>query len=797
MSTAEEIVQALKGRWNRGSGMCRCPAHEDDNPSLSVEQQNGRVLVHCHAGCPQDAVLDALAAQGLDIRHSNDVNSDGHISDYRHPELGKPSHVWPYHDAAGKLIGYVARFETGDGKRFRPLVLKDGRWSAQGLPAPRPLFNLPTILQRLDAPVLVCEGEKAAEAASKRFPHVVATTSMHGAKSPHKTDWLPLESRHVTVWPDNDKAGATFARKAAKLAQDAGASSVRIVKLPAGLLEGWDLADDPPSGLDLGKVLADAPECETSDADSPDEQAVTRLAALSLLEYDRCRQEEADRLGVRMKTLDDAVEAARKEPKGNDGLQGRAIVWPETERWTEPVDGAALLTDLSSLIGRYVSMPVHAADAVALWSVATWLHEHLKVSTFLNVTSATKRCGKSLLFEVISELVHRPLPLSGSISPAVLFRMIEKYSPTLLLDEADTYFTDNPELRGVMNGSHRRKLALVGRCVGKDYEPRWFTTWCPKAISGIGNLHDTMIDRCVTVRLKRRPPGLVLPYWSERDKVAIEQLQRRIARWIDDETATILNENRRVNFPDGLHDRARDAWRILLAIGLVAGGEWAGLEGRAWRACQYISTDAEEETGAREKLLADLWKVFREAGDPEALPTQQILEDLAAMEGCPWSEWRQGKRLSPRGLASLLKPFKVEPKNIRFPGQGVVKGYDRAHLQPVWDAYLPKGGSVSATAATAENQKDLGDSLSATKPMVVADTKTCNPLKISDVAAVADREPLSPDQYEELEERAAIMEYDGGLTREEAERAAWESVGPSPPATLFARDTNDGERLAE
>ncbi len=777
--------------------MCRCPAHEDRNPSLSVKQRNGRVLVHCHAGCPQDAVLDALAAQGLDILRSNDVNSDGHISDYRHPELGKPSYVWPYYAAAGKLIGYVARFETGDGKQFRPLVLKDGRWRAQGLPEPRPLFNLPTILQRQDALVLVCEGEKAAVAASKRFPHVVATTSMHGAQSPHKTAWSPLKDRSVTVWPDHDKAGSDFAKKAAKLAQDAGASSVRIVKLPAGLPEGWDLADDPPSRLDLGKVLADAPECETSDADSPDEQAVTRLVALSLLEYDRCRQEEADRLGVRMKTLDDAVEAARKEPKGNDGLQGRAIVWPETERWTEPVDGAALLTDLSSLIGRYVSMPAHVADTVALWSIATWLHEHLEVSTFFNVTSATKRCGKSLLFEVIAELVYRPMPLSGGVSPAALFRIIEKCSPTLLLDEADTYFAEATELRGVVNGSQRRELAYVLRCVGEDHEPRRFTTWCPKAISGIGNLPDTVIDRCVMVRLERRSPGLVLPNWSERDKVAIEQLQRRIARWIDDETAPILKENRRVNFPDGLHDRARDAWRILLAIGTVAGGEWAGPKGRTWRVCQHISADADEETGARENLLADLWKVFREAGDPDALPTQHILEDLAAMEGRPWSEWRQGKRLSPRGLASLLKPFKVNPKNIKLPGQRVLKGYYRTHLQPVWAAYLPKGGSVSATAATRKKQKDLEDSLSATKSMVVADTKTCNPLKITDVSAVADREPLSLDQYEEFEERAAIMEYECGLTREEAERAAWESVGPSPAAKLFARDTNDGERLAE
>ena len=159
------------------------------------------------------------------------------------------------------------------------------------------------------------------------------------------------------------------------------------------------------------------------------------------------------------------------------------------------------------------------------------------------------------------------------------------------------------------------------------------------------------------------------------------------------------------------------------------------------------------------------------------------------MEGRPWSECQRGNRLFPRGLASLLKPFKVNPKNIKLPGQRVLKGYYRTHLQPVWDAYLPKGGSVSATAATAQKQKDLGDSLSATKPMVVADTKTCNPLKISDVAAVADRKPLSPDQYEELEERAAIMEYDGGLTREEAERAAWESVGPRPAQQRSLRET--------
>ena len=238
--------------------MVRCPAHDDANPSLSVTEQDGGVLVHCHAGCPQEAVLDALARSNIDIRQSSRVNGDTCIDDYRHPKLGKPSRTWPYHDAKGRIVAYVARFESQGGKEFRPLVFKDGHWRAAGLPPPRPLFNLPGILDRPDAPVLVCEGEKATEAAAGRFSDTVATTPMHGAKSPHKTDWAPVKGREMTVWPDNDEAGAGFAEKVTRLAEQAGAASARIVQLPDGLPKGWDLADESPARLDLGKLLAEA-----------------------------------------------------------------------------------------------------------------------------------------------------------------------------------------------------------------------------------------------------------------------------------------------------------------------------------------------------------------------------------------------------------------------------------------------------------------------------------------------------------------------------------------------------------
>lgn len=180
---------------------------------------------------------------------------------FKHPQYGEPVRTWPYHDAAGRLVGYAARFDftTEDGaprKDVLPLTFCDlgnGKraWRSKGIPDPRPLYRLHELVTRPDALVIVAEGEKAADAAATLFPERVTTTPMHGAKSPHKTDWSPLAGRRVVVWPDHDEPGASFAHAVADLATKAGATSVAVVNVPTNWPPAWDLADEAPAGVSL------------------------------------------------------------------------------------------------------------------------------------------------------------------------------------------------------------------------------------------------------------------------------------------------------------------------------------------------------------------------------------------------------------------------------------------------------------------------------------------------------------------------------------------------------------------
>ena len=168
-----------------------------------------------------------------------------------------------YKDAAGVVIGVITRIDNKDGtKTFR---------ASAGFPTPRRLYNLHLLAEYPDDPVLVVEGEKAADAAAELLPDLVVVTSPFGAKAATKADWSALDGRAVVIWPDNDAAGAGYAKDVLRLVPQA-----RLVKVPDTLPEGWDLADELPAGMTTGDLLdlllvAEAPKAKAKKKPSKDD----------------------------------------------------------------------------------------------------------------------------------------------------------------------------------------------------------------------------------------------------------------------------------------------------------------------------------------------------------------------------------------------------------------------------------------------------------------------------------------------------------------------------------------------
>ncbi len=193
----------------------------------------------------------------------------------KHYTHGTAARVWTYPDANGQTLYAVARFEKPNpeggkpDKEYLPYSYGRRQWTTPGgkrcnvlgwhfkrpcLPAP--LFGLDALAAMQEAPALVCEGEKSTSAAAQILPAMACITSLGGCKAPHNADWSALAGRRVTIWPDHDAAGATYALAVADLAKAAGAASVSIVQIPRDWPEGWDLADDLPAGATMDTVAA-------------------------------------------------------------------------------------------------------------------------------------------------------------------------------------------------------------------------------------------------------------------------------------------------------------------------------------------------------------------------------------------------------------------------------------------------------------------------------------------------------------------------------------------------------------
>jgi len=369
----------------------------------------------------------------------------------------------------------------------------------------------------------------------------------------------------------------------------------------------------------------------------------------------------------------------------------------------------------------------------------------------LEINSPELECGKSVNQSVMRRMAPRALTTT-SISMSGVFRTVEKYKPTLFVDEGDAFLALNEDLRGILNSSHLKNDAFVIRTEGDQHEPRAFSTWCAKSIALIGNLPPTLRSRAIVIQMKRK---------TARDKVEefhghypypeLEALKRQAWRWTRDNLKAI--QSAEPSMPVGLINRTKDNWGPLFAIAEVVGGEWVE---KCRVAALAFQEGRPDETSVGAMLLGDLQELFRES-EGEPLSTEDVLNALAAMDERPWPEWRKGKPITARQLARLLKPFGIQSTNIRF-GDKILKGYELSDCQDAFFRYIASNPQHPQQDNESNNLDPFSDPLQTDN---VADTKSdLSTEKQANVADVADTTPCGETCSENLDEFYAMLRAD-------------------------------------
>ncbi|MCP4006084.1 MAG: DUF3631 domain-containing protein, partial [bacterium] len=377
-------------------------------------------------------------------------------------------------------------------------------------------------------------------------------------------------------------------------------------------------------------------------------RAVARVTAI--------KQLQRIKSGAPAKLVDAAFKTLRESTDHRD-LPGHHGFLSDPEPHQEPVDGTKLLDDLVRTFEKFIVLVDGAAVALALWTIHTYAIAASYISPIIALLSPEKRCGKTTVLIVLGALVRKSLPASN-ITSAALFRSIEHYTPTLLIDEADSFLAKSDELRGVLNSGHTRANAVVIRTVGDNHEPKVFSTWGPKAIALIGKLPSTLEDRSVVIPMRRQAPGEKAErVRQEHLGTELGELRAQIARWVADHEDDL--EGIDPDVPHELHDRAQDNWRPLLGIADAAGGDWPERARRA--ALDLNRSDREGDSTPGVQLLSDLRDLFEGRG-VDRMSSEQIVAVLTKMEDRPWPEWRRGQPLTQSGLARLLKRYDIRPR---------------------------------------------------------------------------------------------------------------------------------------
>lgn len=270
------------------------------------------------------------------------------------------------------------------------------------------------------------------------------------------------------------------------------------------------------------------------------------------------------------------------------------------------------------------------------------------------------------------------------MTSASIYQAIENYNPTLLIDEADTFLHKNRHLVGILNSGHTRNGAYVIRASSKG-TPKRYSTWGAKAISGIGNMPETIMDRGVIMPLRRMlPDERVLPLRESEEHFKL--LRSSLARWSIDNAFQIPDVTPSHHLE--LNDRQNDNWRPLFAIAELAGGDWPNRARSA--AIKYSDYSISNCTSNSSVLLSDIFDIFQATG-VDRISSKHLVESLCTCKPRLWGNFNKGTPINFKQIRANLSHFDISSNSTRFDTGENIKGYHRRQFEDAFQRYLPNG----------------------------------------------------------------------------------------------------------
>ena len=409
-----------------------------------------------------------------------------------------------------------------------------------------------------------------------------------------------------------------------------------------------------------------------------------------------CHHEDCDLYGERpVKALDvSSVEARQRRRVGDEQLEsasGGGI--EDIERFlklaalrTHPdTPDAALFDSIADLIRKYVYIGRNELIICTLWAAHTWTLQAARHTPYLHLRSALPQSGKSLLLDILYQIVRDGLRITDPTPAAIgkrlrLAELVEREPPVFLWDEVDSAYRRDDSLRETINNGWIRHGPRVIRA-NEDWP-----AWGPKAMAGLGNLPHTIYTRVLEIDMTRAMPHeypvMLTPSEEKKLHFAGEEIRIQLQGFAERNMEALKNAEPAL--PDKLDQRGMNIATPLLAIADVIGGDWPE---KAREAIVTVRSKmlASEFVSDREQLLRDLKRVF---GTRKTMTPEEIVSALSKLEETRWT------LLSTKGLAATLNEFSEHPggpritskrKRIERKQQRV---YLRSQFEDLWRRYL-------------------------------------------------------------------------------------------------------------